>query len=152
MSPPIPFALPAAPTHAVQPSGVPVPVPVVGGQDDNSAKGQNARPVLAISPAPSTVGMSYIYSPHRVVDGSTLAEREHQPVPLPILYGDFPSGVVGPADTRHNVHGHMHTGSMHLAPAARGVVRPVSTPPTPLQPEAPSSVTRVSPFDGNGLK
>ncbi|RPD77928.1 hypothetical protein L226DRAFT_568908 [Lentinus tigrinus ALCF2SS1-7] len=87
LSPPQPFALPAV---------IPPQTPKSGFMPPN----------LAITPMPQVQvqasGVAYPYSPHRVVDGTTLTERQPEP---------YAQGF----------------------PATRPVVRPVSTPPTPMQ-------------------
>ena len=133
MSPPLPFALPAGP--AMSPTGH---VPVPGGEYDYFGKGAfahargAARPALTIAPIPPPVPYAYpyAYSPHRVVDGGTLTDREQQQAAFSY---DAPSGEFGSTGASAGM----------LAAAARAVVRPVSTPPTPLQPDAPSGVARV---------
>ncbi|KAH9931685.1 uncharacterized protein BXZ73DRAFT_77709 [Epithele typhae] len=119
LSPPLPFALPAAPTECF------------------------AKGVPASAPAPLPYGT---YAPHRVVDGSTLADRNAYymqvgPCAHAGMYADYAAGAGAEYGIGVGVGVVMEEGAG--AVAARGVVRPVSTPPTPLQGEAPSSVHRL---------
>ncbi|KAI0755068.1 hypothetical protein C8Q80DRAFT_408552 [Daedaleopsis nitida] len=118
LSPPQPFALAAMPGNvppaaSVSPTdtlSIPVP-PLHMPQHGTAAQsGLTISPVIQVQPS----GVPYAYSPHRVVDGTTLIERD-------------------------GVGAHASDGLLN---AARAVVRPVSTPPTPMQgPEA--GVARV---------
>lgn len=118
ISPTQPFAPPAVAGHlsaaspdTVTPSHTPKSGPTYSAMRPNLT----ITPISPVQPS----GMPYTYSPHRVVDGTTLENREHESGPQGLL------------------EGHLRTAS-----AARAVVRPVSTPPAPIQgPEA--GVARV---------
>lgn len=125
VSPSLPFALPPAPVAA------PISPSHASPECDYFPKMlPNGRPALTLAPVPVP---PHAYSPHRVVDGSTLAAREqHLLVPYAPAPLDVPAPVAVP----------VANGAAMLA-AGRGVVRPVSTPPTPLQAHAPGGVARV---------
>ena len=91
LSPPQPFALPAV-TPPSQP-------PKTGYMPPHLTISPIPIPQIQVQPSG---GSALPYSPHRVVDGTTLAERQLEPY-------------------------------AQAFPATRPVVRPVSTPPTPMQ-------------------
>ena len=116
LSPPQPFAIPATTTHL--PAGSPDSVPTPHTETPQNACTYPAHPSMPIAPIPpaQSCGLPYPYSPHRVVDGTTLSGRDGT------QYGE----------------GFLHT-------ASRAVVRPVSTPPTPIQ-GSDAGVARVREF------
>ncbi len=120
ISPPQPFALPAMPGH--MPSVAPFPAAAIPQTQDDSVQNGYAHsilPSLMTSPDAQPSGLPYpAYSPHRVVDGSTLVDQAQQPYLYPEggLYAETLS-------------------------AARSMVRPVSTPPKATN----AGVARVRP-------
>lgn len=93
------FAFPTLPT------GLPMAAPsAMQAAPTPKAMHRAKKSLTLITPAAQPVAMPQAYSPHRIVDGSTLLDREP------------PAGMYRPDGVW----------------AARSVVRPLSTPPTPV--------------------
>lgn len=123
ISPPQPFAHPAMPGH--MPSVPPFPAAAIPQTQDSTPQNGRAHtvlPSLVTSPDAQPCGLPYpAYSPHRVVDGSTLVDQTQQAYLYP--------------------EGGLYAETLF---AARSMVRPVSTPPYAIHgPEA--GVARVRP-------
>ncbi|KAI0670881.1 hypothetical protein C8Q78DRAFT_973834 [Trametes maxima] len=110
MSPLQPFALPAVPGPApVTPSPTIQPAPTPRAKPTHSAKNSltNLTVLTTIAHA-QPIARPHMYSPHRVVDGATLVERELPPTSAARYRAD------------------------NMWAAGRAVARPLSTPPTPM--------------------
>ncbi|KAI0648151.1 hypothetical protein C8Q79DRAFT_1008500 [Trametes meyenii] len=112
MSPLQPFALPAVPGPApatppptIQPAPTPRAKPTAHSAKSSLTNLTVVTTMAHAQPAARPHSGSYLYSPHRVVDGGTLLERELAPA-------------------RYRVDG--------MWAATRAVARPLSTPPTPV--------------------
>ena len=122
ISPPQPFALSTMLGQA--PIGPPPPVAAMPqSQTPKSRRTHSVRPSLTITPIMQPSGLPYsAYSPHRIVDGSTLVEHGH--VPQPHMYPE----------------GGLYAETLF---ATRSMVRPMSTPPTPIHGLGEAGIARV---------